>query len=303
MVGNNKSLTEKDYKKVVNDLYLFYRVFVGSKFSENLPAPHIKKLSKELMRMTKGDYQRLCVSMPPRHKIGDSTPVLTTDGWKTHKDLKIGDYVYGVDGKPTKIIGVSEKSLCNKLLTFSNGAKILSHSDHLWTVYKRNNVVKTIPTSEIEKKWYHIESNGKKRYLYHLPLIEPLQFNKKELPIDPYWLGYWLGDGSSTKPCITHSKEDDDFIKEVPYTVSKQYIHKDTGVCTTYFSNQGLLSKLKKLNYIPYKSNYTEEDYEEYRYLKDNKKYIRLFIHDLSNNINDIKNRKERLKSHKLKEL
>lgn len=67
MVGNNKSLTEKDYKKVVNDLYLFYRVFVGSKFSENLPAPHIKKLSKELMRMTKGDYQRLCVSMPPRH--------------------------------------------------------------------------------------------------------------------------------------------------------------------------------------------------------------------------------------------
>ena len=67
MVGNNKSLSQQDYKKVVNDLYLFYRVFVGSKFAENLPAPHIKKLSKELMRMTKGEYQRLCVSMPPRH--------------------------------------------------------------------------------------------------------------------------------------------------------------------------------------------------------------------------------------------
>lgn len=261
MVGNNKSLSQQDYKKVVNDLYLFYRVFIGSKFSENLPAPHIKKLSKELMRMTKGEYQRLCVSMPPRHKIGDSTPVLTTDGWKTHKDLKIGDSVYGVDGKPTKIIGVSDKSPCNKLLTFSNGAKILAHSDHLWTVYKRNNIITTIPTSEIEKKWYHIESNGKKRYLYHLPLIEPLQFDKKELPIDAYWLGYWLGDGSATKPCITHSKEDNQFIEKVPYEVSKQHIHKDTGVYTTYFSNQGILTKLKELNL--YNNKHIPQIYKE----------------------------------------
>ena len=67
MVGNNESLSQTDYKKIVNDLYLFYRVFVGSKFAENLPAPHIKALSKELMRMTNGEYQRLCVAMPPRH--------------------------------------------------------------------------------------------------------------------------------------------------------------------------------------------------------------------------------------------
>lgn len=67
MVGNNESLSQTDYKKVVNDLYLFYRVFVGSKFAENLPAPHIKTLSRELMKMTDGEFQRLCVSMPPRH--------------------------------------------------------------------------------------------------------------------------------------------------------------------------------------------------------------------------------------------
>lgn len=67
MVGSNGSLTKEDYKKVVNDLYLFYRVFVASKFTENLPAPHIKSLSKELMKMTNGEYKRLCVAMPPRH--------------------------------------------------------------------------------------------------------------------------------------------------------------------------------------------------------------------------------------------
>lgn len=66
MVGT-ENLSKEEYKKVVNDLYLFYRVFVGSKFAENLPAPHIRTLSKELMRMTDGEYKRLCVSMPPRH--------------------------------------------------------------------------------------------------------------------------------------------------------------------------------------------------------------------------------------------
>ena len=56
--------------EIINDLYLFYRVFVASHFAENLPAPHIKKLSRELMRLYEGSdksYKRLCVAMPPRH--------------------------------------------------------------------------------------------------------------------------------------------------------------------------------------------------------------------------------------------
>ena len=65
MVGNKGNLSKDEYKKIVNDLYLFYRVFVGSKFSENLPAPHIKTLSKKLMRMSDGEFKRLCVAMPP----------------------------------------------------------------------------------------------------------------------------------------------------------------------------------------------------------------------------------------------
>ena len=66
MVGKEEDLTNTEYKKIINDLYLFYRVFVGSKFAENLPAPHIKSISKELMKMSEGEYKRLCVSLPPR---------------------------------------------------------------------------------------------------------------------------------------------------------------------------------------------------------------------------------------------
>lgn len=237
--------------EIINDLYLFYRVFVGSHFENNLPANHIKTLSRELMKLYAGtdeNFKRLCVALPPRHKLSHETPVLTTKGWKKHGDLEIGDYVYGVDGKPTKIIGISDESICDRLISFSNGFKIVAHKDHLWSVYKRGNKnLQTLPTKDIEKNLSYLE-NGKKRYRYHLPLIKPINFEEKELPIDPYWLGYWLGDGTYNKTCISHSKEDNQFLENIPYKITSQSIHKDTGVYTTYFSNQGLLKKLKDLN-------------------------------------------------------
>ncbi|MBP5422940.1 MAG: hypothetical protein J6Y78_10920 [Paludibacteraceae bacterium] len=60
-------MEDERIEKVVNDLYLFYRGIVAKKFTENVPAPHIQSLSKELMKMYRGDYHRLCVAMPPRH--------------------------------------------------------------------------------------------------------------------------------------------------------------------------------------------------------------------------------------------
>ena len=56
--------------EIINDLYLFYRVFVASHFTDNLPAPHIKQLSRLLMKLYDGSdesFKRLCVAMPPRH--------------------------------------------------------------------------------------------------------------------------------------------------------------------------------------------------------------------------------------------
>lgn len=55
--------------RFLNDLYLFYRLFVISKFSnKGLKANHIKRLSRHLMALTLGRLNKhLAVSMPPRH--------------------------------------------------------------------------------------------------------------------------------------------------------------------------------------------------------------------------------------------
>lgn len=241
---------EEKLQTCCSDLYKFYRLFVTSLYNDNLPAPHIRVLSKELMKLYKTNPYRLCVAMPPRHKLADSTPILTSNrGWTTHGDLKIGDYVYGLNGEPTKIIGISDKSNCNQLITFSNGSKILAHEEHLWTVSKRGNKNPlTITTSEIKKDYQYTEKNGKKRYRYHLPFIKPIQYPKTELPLDPYFLGLWLGDGSSTKPCITHDPKDIESIKHIPYKISTICTHTETGVKTTYFSHQGIIKKIKELH-------------------------------------------------------
>ena len=55
--------------RFLDDLYLFYRLFIVKKFSkQNLRADHIRVLARELMAMHLGLLDKhLAVSMPPRH--------------------------------------------------------------------------------------------------------------------------------------------------------------------------------------------------------------------------------------------
>src|SRR3990167_10336434 len=71
-------------------------------------------------------------------QISDDTPILTTKGWTTHGELKIGDKVFAPDGLPIKVLGVSEKSTATLEVEFSNGEKICCHENHEWRV-KNNN--------------------------------------------------------------------------------------------------------------------------------------------------------------------
>ena len=59
--------TNNELSQIVNNLYNFYRVFVGSKFKTNLPAPHIQNLCRELTRLYLDKYNRMVVNMPPQH--------------------------------------------------------------------------------------------------------------------------------------------------------------------------------------------------------------------------------------------
>lgn len=93
-------------------------------------------LIKELQKVIDGECTRLIISVPPRFGklCAHDTPVFTPNGWTTHGDLKVGDYVYSADGRPTQVIAISDEGIADYCVTISNGDQIWCHGAHEWTV-------------------------------------------------------------------------------------------------------------------------------------------------------------------------
>lgn len=80
-----------------------------------------------------------------------TTPMLTTNGWKTMGEMVAGDKVYGSDGVPCNVIATSEVTTdepCYEI-TFSDGATVVCSESHNWNVTYYNSFEETIPTSKI----------------------------------------------------------------------------------------------------------------------------------------------------------
>lgn len=136
------------------------------------------------------------------------TSIPTPSGWKTMGELSVGDYIFGDDGKPVKILwesAVATNRPCYKVL-FSDGNTIIADENHKWWTYSHsarqymdaskhpNNKCfpKVVTTLEIKNSLTRYKTPQAN---HAIPLTEPLCYGEKELPIHPYILGCWLGDG------------------------------------------------------------------------------------------------------------
>ena len=129
--------------------------------------------------------------------LEENTPILTPNGFVKIKDLKIGDEVFSIDGKPTKILGI-RKWNNRKLYKVStdDNQYVLADENHEWTVKTRSKCAWKVLTTK-----YLFENKKSKRP--KIPNFHPLELNKQRLIIDPYILGIWLGDGHSSSAAIT----------------------------------------------------------------------------------------------------
>jgi len=68
--------------------------------------------------------------------LSKKTPILTSKGWKTMGELKVGDEVFGRDGKFYEVAGVSDVNENPELylVTFSDGTTLEADIDHQWLV-------------------------------------------------------------------------------------------------------------------------------------------------------------------------
>jgi len=127
-------------------------------------------------------------------------PVLTPEGWTAIGQLKVGDLVIGRDGNPTPVIGVfpqGKKAIYR--VTFSDGSWTDCTYEHLWNVqtpndrFRRPDHWRTMTTAQILEAGLH-RDNGNR--MWWIPMCEPVQYPEANIPIDPYVLGAFLGDGT-----------------------------------------------------------------------------------------------------------
>lgn len=196
-------------------------------------------LARALQRLEERKIRLLCISMPPGtgKALANDTPILTRNGWKKHGDLVVGDEVIGLDGNFKKVIAVHPKCMLDRLVTFSNGEQIVCHERHEWMYYDRAcGKIKTDETHLLEKRALNNGGTEKKRghrYTLQLPKHDYVVGEQKELPLDPYTFGVWLGDGANKNPRICCAKDDIATIDKIisnGIRMKQSYVHKDTGV-------------------------------------------------------------------------
>ena len=160
------------------------------------------------------------------------TPIPTPDGFKLMKDIMEGDFVFDETGRPTRVTwagDILDNRECYNV-EFSDGSSVIADKEHTWTVetkkIRKNNArnkKKSLPMVDMttaELVEYGVKIGNKNESNFSIPVSEPVQYSEKEVPIDPYTFGYWLGDGNSNNHYFTVGEEDqEEFLQNIPYQV------------------------------------------------------------------------------------
>ncbi len=159
------------------------------------------------------------------------TLVPTVAGWRTMGSLRVGDQVFGFDGRPTPILAVTEIMLgrpCYEVC-FSDGETIVADAGHLWSTRtksarKHSGPGRVVTTTDIAAtlrvgaEWNH-----------HVPLAGTAQYPPQSLPIDPYVLGVWLGGGTSSAAEVTVGQGDEQILDEI--RAAGYQVWRASGIC------------------------------------------------------------------------
>lgn len=241
--------------------------------------------SGDILPFTPRDYQEGVLSCTARRKVDRmgrglgkrlniNTPIPTPLGWSTMGDLKVGDYVFAADGRPTRVSYVSPILLAYDTynVVFSDGSVIHADAEHLWETidkktrkdrqrYPNSENLKNQPTVITTKGILDtLEVGNKKEKNHAVRLALPIKLPYRKLPVAPYVLGVWLGAGSSNVNQLTCN--DPEIIEEIKwcgfsakklkapfmYTIGGQPEQRNKK--GQYQANNSLKNKLDKLGVL-----------------------------------------------------
>ena len=128
------------------------------------------------------------------------TPIPTPQGWRTMAELRVDDEVFGRDGSACRVVAATEAMIghpCYEVL-FSDGQSIVADAGHLWSTTTKSSRrhggrAAVCTTAELARSL-----RAQTEYNHRIALAAAVRYPEQLLPIDPYVLGVWLGDGTSS---------------------------------------------------------------------------------------------------------
>lgn len=247
------------WPKSRNDPLLFVTDVLGMDSSTPERTPEAWQV--EALTALRDGHLRL--SIKAGHGVGKglekSEPVLTPHGWRPIGELAVGDLVASVDGSFCRVKGVYPQGVRPLYrVSFDDGCSVVTDDQHLWLTRTRSSRKHGGPwrvrsTPQIAESLTF--PNGPSAGLNHqIPTTAAIDHPRAMLPIDPYTLGVWLGDGSAAAGRYT---KPDEAVAEELIAVGERLGAPDAGATRTIYGIQpalrvlGLLGARSHERFVP----------------------------------------------------
>ncbi|MCG5537850.1 N-6 DNA methylase [Halorhodospira sp. 9622] len=162
--------------------------------------PEIWRDLNELdIMQTPGTWRKLLTHWKLNKALALDTPIPTADGWTTMGEIQEGDTLFDENGKPCTVLEVKDVQHgrpCYRV-EFSDGTSIVADDEHWWFTNHRNDGGAVRTTEEIRNT---LTINHRGEAAHSIRVAGALELPDADLPLPPYALGVWLGDGHKRSP-------------------------------------------------------------------------------------------------------
>jgi replicative DNA helicase len=175
------------------------------------------------------------------------TPLPTPEGWTTMGELGVGDRLLDEKGHPCGVTFATEVMRgrpCYEVV-FDDGSIVVADAEHQWFAYdypawkslrdqqyrlarparypnlardqsSKRRRPRVVTTQQMIDEGVHVGGDGRPNW--YVPLADALDLPEADLPVDPYVLGCWLGDGRTSGSDMTLDERDaphfrDEFVE------------------------------------------------------------------------------------------
>jgi deoxycytidine triphosphate deaminase len=185
------------------------------------------------------------------------TPIPSPRGWRPMGDLRVGEEVFDELGQPTRVVAATEIMMnraCAEVV-FSDGQAITADLDHRWLTaskserkHGRAGTVRT--TREIAESL-----RAGNEWNHHVRLAAPVEYPRQPLPVDPYVLGIWLGDGTASKAEITVGEGDAEVLdgmrdKHVPEMYLRASVEQRLALLQGLMDSDGYIDDYGRCEFV-----------------------------------------------------